>query len=310
MGGVKMKLEYFEYLLEIARRKNMRVSSEYLHMTPQALSICIKNMEEEVGFAILDRKPKGVEFTAHGEKLLACAERVLQDYYGTLQDIRQETKQTVEQKDLFVYCTPIINVLLNSWMETYLTDYPHASINVINSVPKRIMDQVTAAADLNVIGLMMDFQPSVLALSEYLSDSFILQRCFTDELTLAVAKNSIWAKKGALAIEDLAGQTFIHCTEEEAKDMAMGAMFAPVEGSVKHIQCNSLHLWGKMIGNNLGIGPIIRRALQQVLRDGVIDHTKVVGVPINGRPTLSCFCIYPKAAPDYVKKIAAEISNL
>ena len=39
-----MKLEYFEYLLEIARHKNMRVSSEYLHMTPQALSICIKNM--------------------------------------------------------------------------------------------------------------------------------------------------------------------------------------------------------------------------------------------------------------------------
>ena len=63
-----MKMEYFEYLLEIARYKNMRVSSEYLHMTPQALSICVKNMEEEVGFMILDRKPKGVEFTEQGEK--------------------------------------------------------------------------------------------------------------------------------------------------------------------------------------------------------------------------------------------------
>ena len=78
-----MKMEYFEYLLEIARYKNMRVSSEYLHMTPQALSICVKNMEEEVGFMILDRKPKGVEFTEQGEKLLACAERILRDYYST-----------------------------------------------------------------------------------------------------------------------------------------------------------------------------------------------------------------------------------
>ena len=40
-----MRLEYFEYLIEIAKTKNMRLASEILHLTPQALSVCIKNME-------------------------------------------------------------------------------------------------------------------------------------------------------------------------------------------------------------------------------------------------------------------------
>ena len=43
-GGLAMRMEYFEYLIEIAKQKNMKVSSERLHMTPQALSFCIKNM--------------------------------------------------------------------------------------------------------------------------------------------------------------------------------------------------------------------------------------------------------------------------
>ncbi len=305
-----MKLEYFEYLLEIARHKNMRVSSEYLHMTPQALSICIKNMEEEVGFVILDRKPKGVAFTEQGEKLLACAERILQDYRSTLQNIRQDAKTVGEQKDLLIYCTPILNVLLSSWMESYLTAYPRISINVIHTVPERIIDNVAAAHDKNVIGLVMDFQMEVVALLEHLCNILVWRRCFTDEMVLAVAKNSSWVKEREIAIESLAGQTVIHCTEEETEDMAIGEIFAPIESRVKHIHCNSINLWGKMIGNNLGIGPIIKRALQQALRDGMLDAGKVVGIPIHHHPALNCFCIYQKDAPDYVQKISEELINL
>ncbi|MGM9526046.1 MAG: LysR family transcriptional regulator, partial [Peptococcaceae bacterium] len=100
-----MRLEYFEYLIEIAKQRNMRLSSEYLHMTPQALSVCIKNMEQEVGFPILVRKPKGVEFTPEGEKLLACAERIVQDYRQTLQEIHQEQNVYTEHKRLLIYTT-------------------------------------------------------------------------------------------------------------------------------------------------------------------------------------------------------------
>ena len=305
-----MKMEYFEYLLEIARYKNMRVSSEYLHMTPQALSICVKNMEEEVGFMILDRKPKGVEFTEQGEKLLACAERILRDYYSTLQEIHQDTELICEQKDLLIYCTPIIDVLLSSWLETHLTAYPHISINVINTVPERIIDNIAAASDKNVVGLVMDFQPEIVALSDDLCDTLVLQRCFTDELVLAVAKNSSWAKKGEIVVASLAGDTLIHCTEEKTDDMVIGEIFAPVKERVKHIHCNSVNLWGKMIGNNMGVGPIIRRALQQASREGLIDSSKVVGISVQDMPALNCFCIYSKDAPDYLQKIVAELINL
>ena len=40
----------------------------------------------------------------------------------------------------------------------------------------------------------------------------------------------------------------IHCTEEKTDDMVIGEIFAPVKERVKHIHCNSVNLWGKMIG--------------------------------------------------------------
>ena len=47
-----MQIEQLEYLIEIGKHKSLNSASKALHMTPQALSMAIKRLENELGVPI------------------------------------------------------------------------------------------------------------------------------------------------------------------------------------------------------------------------------------------------------------------
>lgn len=72
-----MRIEQLKYLIEISKCKSMSVASENLHLTPQALSISIKNLEEELGVQLLERTNKGASLTQKGWLLTKLTEEFL-----------------------------------------------------------------------------------------------------------------------------------------------------------------------------------------------------------------------------------------
>ena len=72
-----MNTNQLEYLIEISKHKSMSAASEKLHMSPQALSMSIKKLEEELGFPLLIRSFKGITLTSDGEWLVHEAESFL-----------------------------------------------------------------------------------------------------------------------------------------------------------------------------------------------------------------------------------------
>lgn len=72
-----LRIEQFEYLLEISRNKSMNAASKNLHITPQALSTSIKKLEEELDLTILERTTMGVSLTQNGQALLYLIENFL-----------------------------------------------------------------------------------------------------------------------------------------------------------------------------------------------------------------------------------------
>ena len=72
-----MRTEQLQYLLEISKNPSLHIASEKLNMTPQALSASIRKLEDEVGFAVLERTTQGVTLTADGRALLSAGKRFL-----------------------------------------------------------------------------------------------------------------------------------------------------------------------------------------------------------------------------------------
>ncbi len=75
-----MRLEQLSSFLELARHSSLASASRSLHMTQQALSASIKNMEAELGVTLLRRSSRGVALTAEGRQLLAFAADVMPRY--------------------------------------------------------------------------------------------------------------------------------------------------------------------------------------------------------------------------------------
>ena len=305
-----MRLEYFEYLIEIDRYKNMRVASEQLHMTPQALSICVKNMEQEVGFQIFNRKTKGVEFTQEGERLLECAERILEDYRSTLQEIRRQQEQYQERQRLIIYITPIMSVCIGrELVERLQKKYPYVSVHIINDVPEDLLSRIQCPENGNVIGVVTASENGE-SLSQVLTSSLCMQLGFSEELVLAVEKHSVLARQKHLAVDQLKGMTLLHCTSQKLEVTPSDNIFAPVKESMNHLHCNSIGLWGKMISDGVGVGPIIKRALQQAFTDGILDKNHIASVIIDGKPRLRSACIYCNDSPAFVEEVVQEIINI
>lgn len=72
-----MTTEQLQYLLEISRNPSLNSASQKLHITPQALSISIKKLENELGFPLLERSYKGISLNNDGLWLAGEAEKFL-----------------------------------------------------------------------------------------------------------------------------------------------------------------------------------------------------------------------------------------
>jgi len=59
----------------VAREGGFKKAAEQLHLTPQAVSLQIKNLEQQLGFELFERLPAGIVLSAAGEQLLAWVER-------------------------------------------------------------------------------------------------------------------------------------------------------------------------------------------------------------------------------------------
>lgn len=73
-----MRIEQMHYLIEISKNKSLTSASQKLFVTPQALSLSIKNLEEELGILILERTALGVRLTKEGQTLLGLVSTFLQ----------------------------------------------------------------------------------------------------------------------------------------------------------------------------------------------------------------------------------------
>lgn len=71
-----MKLEQITYALEIAQCGSMSKASKNLFLTQPNLSSSIKNLEDELGFKIFERLPRGVVVTSQGAEFLKYAESI------------------------------------------------------------------------------------------------------------------------------------------------------------------------------------------------------------------------------------------
>src|ERR1700726_546794 len=74
-----MELRHLRYFAAVGEEQHFGRAAERLHIAQPALSRQIQDLENEMGFALFDRLPRGVRLNAAVKLFLADARRILQD---------------------------------------------------------------------------------------------------------------------------------------------------------------------------------------------------------------------------------------
>ncbi|MDO4280481.1 MAG: LysR family transcriptional regulator [Peptococcaceae bacterium] len=137
-----MRVEQFEYLLEISKNKSMNAASKKLHITPQALSTSIKKLENELAITILERTSMGVNLTEKGQALLLLAENFLSGL-KELQDTAISSAAPIGETMHLSVPRGFTETYLPELLKTIYEDYPEMEISITPCCYTEILKAVT-----------------------------------------------------------------------------------------------------------------------------------------------------------------------
>ncbi|NCB62196.1 MAG: LysR family transcriptional regulator [Clostridia bacterium] len=71
-----LKIEYFKYVIEVAKAGTINRAAENLFVSQPYLSLELKNLEHKLGVRLFARSNKGISLTRAGDAFLACATEI------------------------------------------------------------------------------------------------------------------------------------------------------------------------------------------------------------------------------------------
>lgn len=128
-------------LIEISQHKSMSKAAQTLHLSPQALSISIKKLEEELGFKLLNTSFNGSILTEDAQKLIEIA----QDFFKSIDNLKQtacsDNKSTPEAID-FIAAPGIITAYIDKIYSYMRQKQIHYHINFQSYSTKEILQKI------------------------------------------------------------------------------------------------------------------------------------------------------------------------
>jgi len=79
----------------VARYKSLSAAADALHLTKGALSHQIRRLEDELGFPVFDRHPKGIKLTKRGQDLFEIANRAFMDIEALANKLATDGDETL-----------------------------------------------------------------------------------------------------------------------------------------------------------------------------------------------------------------------
>lgn len=136
-----MNIQQLEYALTLERLGSFTRAAQSLGMTQPALSLQIKNLENEIGIALFDRSKGKIEPTDAGIKFLLKAGEIvmagkqLKEYALSLGNEHQGTLKLGVIPTLSPFLVPF-------FAENLLVDYPHLNIEISEMLTEQILIQI------------------------------------------------------------------------------------------------------------------------------------------------------------------------
>ncbi len=195
-----MNTLYFNYALEVEQAGSISQAAQNLYMAQPNLSKAIKDLEQELGFAIFKRNSNGVKVTEKGDEFLYYAKKMVEQLTEMEKIAEREVKENASYKISIPRGSYIANGFASFVSELDMSGGMEITINETNAL-KTISNVTDRGYNMGIIRYQIadeDFYNTCLK-----NNRLEQEMIWEFEYVLVMSKNHPLATKQDLRVEDL-----------------------------------------------------------------------------------------------------------
>ena len=245
-----MELRHLRYFVGVAEEENVSRAALKLHVSQPALSRQIRDLEEELGFLLLERSAKSVRLTEAGRAFLTEARAVLQRAEDAVKAARAIA--TGGRGELHVGYAPSLTArILPPTLRAFQAELPNVRVKLHDFSTEEML------AGLREGKLQIAF---VVRLTPALLRGLRFEELARDLICLAVAPKHPLAARRTVTLAEIAREPLITYSRKDYPDAHenLAAMFAAIKSKPRiaeeHDSVSSL-IAAVEAGNGVAIAP-------------------------------------------------------
>jgi DNA-binding transcriptional LysR family regulator len=266
-----MEIKQLRQFVAVVEARNLSKAAHVVHLTQPALTRSIKNLEEQLGTELLERRPKGVIPTEAGESLYLLAQIILNQTRRAEQHIRSIASGEQGKID-FGVSAMFANTIVDDVIIEILDLYPGLSFTLqVGFFERLVSDLRKGRLDL----VFSNFPPAQMPAGVQLEPLITIRSHF-----VAGASHPL-AKKSKVSVRDLSTAHWVNNNQPHTVDF-LSRFFAEAGFAPKApiIETTSLVALRSLVRTGQFLSILPEHWISNEVQSGEIRILKVPGSPL------------------------------
>ena len=266
-----MEIRQLKAFLAIAEAKTFTAGARRVNVTQAAISMQIRQLEDEVGLQLFTRTPRRVILTEAGERLLDRARKILREHDSALAEIAELGGVEHGRLRIGSASAEFATLQLPLILQQLKTKFPNADLSVSSGTSQRLVDKIMhGEIDIAFVSLPVD------------NSSITTDRLFSDEIVAIGHPTHPRANEKYISAAALAGEKLI-LGERGGNTRRMIDEFFNAANVRPNIimELSRQEAVNQMVENNLGVGTAGAKMIAGEVREGRLVKWLIEGAEIN-----------------------------
>lgn len=251
-----MTLTELKYIVAVARERHFGRAAEACFVSQPTLSVAIRKLEDELGVVLFERGGSEITVTPIGLKVIAQAQRVLEESSNLLEIARQGNDPLAGPLRVGVIHT-IGPYLLPYLVPTQITQTPQMPLLLQENFTDRLLELLRQGEiDCAIVALPLP------------DTGFAIHELYDEPFLVALPRHHPWAERKLINAKELKNETMLllgagHCFRDQVLEVCpeLSRYSASSEGIQRTFEGSSLETIRHMVAAGIGITVLPKSAL-------------------------------------------------
>jgi DNA-binding transcriptional LysR family regulator len=265
-----MEIRQLKAFLAIAEAKTFTAGARRVNVTQAAISMQIRQLEEEVGLQLFTRTPRRVILTEAGEYLLERARKILREHDSALAEIAEVAGAEYGRLRIGTASGTFAMHQLPPILQKLKEKFPNAEVTVASGTSERLVDKMMhGEIDTAFVSLPVD------------NANITTESIFSDEIVAIAHPDHPLAKEKYISAASLASEKLI-LGERGGNTRRMIDEFFSAANVKPHItmELARQEAINLMVEADLGVGTAGAKSVAREIRDGKLISWMIEGAEI------------------------------